>query len=223
MIERIHIVNRLFDDLQSTNSRLDKDKIVAEFLNDYPELKDDWTMILETLDGRHPIGWTFIPTPHVTLLNVQFAGISEVILYLERCIDKTDKACRSAEFFVGTDMGEFIAPIVNRTLRLGIGKSLLSKSDLTPMLAKKYDGSELRRNAVYITEKLDGNRCLAYYDGDRWCFKSRNGKDMKVSFDMTGLPTSYIYDGEVMSTEQTERSRHRCTAILRGEYIKDRR
>ncbi len=222
MIERIRIFEKLFDDLQSTNSRIEKDKIVAEFLSDYPDLKDDWTMILETLDGRHPIGWTFVPTPHVTLLNTQITSISDCIKWLERCIDRTDKACRGAEFFVGKDLGEFIAPIVNRTLRLGIGKSLLSKSDLTPMLAKKYDGSELRCNAVYVTEKLDGNRCLAYYDGDKWQFKSRNGKDMKVNFDMTGLPTEYIYDGEVMSAEQTTRSIDRCNAIInrRGKFLK---
>ena len=50
---------------------------------------------------------------------------------------------------------------------------------------------------------MDGNRCIARFDGERWTFTSRNGKPMHVNFDMTGLPREYIYDGEILSPAQT--------------------
>ena len=121
-----------------------------------------------------------------------------------------------AEEYIGLYIGRFIEPIVNRTLRLGIGKSLLSKKIYTPMLAKKYEGNILS-SPVYITEKLDGNRCIAYYDDDqqKWCYKSRSGKSMNVDFDMSALPKEFIYDGEVMSTAQTQASLDRTEHLLK--------
>lgn len=218
MDERINIFELLFDELQGTNSRIDKDVIINEFKLNYPEFQEDWNMILETLDNRHPIGWTFIP--YKSEDAEYFESITEIITELERVKDVTGLnqiATLYAEKAVGK-YGDFIAPIVNRILRLGIGKSLLTKTDLTPMLAKKYEGNMLH-NDVYITEKLDGNRCIASYDGTQWQFTSRNGKKMNVNFDMTGLPTSFIYDGEVMSEEQTELSRQRCEAIKNCTFI----
>ena len=57
--ERIDVFEKLFDDLMLTSSRNEKEAIVKEFEHYYPQLKEDWDMILETLDGKHPIGWTF--------------------------------------------------------------------------------------------------------------------------------------------------------------------
>lgn len=215
--DRINVFEILFEELQDTNSRIDKEQIIKTFEKNYPELKEDWTVILETLDGKYPIGWTFQPADKM-YKDCTFEKVASMIRYLFNFKDTpgglTAENRRIAERTIG-EHGSFIAPIVNRTLRLGIGKSLLTKSDLTPMLAKKYEGQSLQDD-VYVTEKLDGNRCIAYYDGDKWQFKSRNGKDMKVSFDMTGLPTEYIYDGEIMSVEQTTRSIDRCNAIING-------
>jgi ATP-dependent DNA ligase len=83
------------------------------------------------------------------------------------------------------------------------------------MLAKKYEGGFLTGSFV-VTEKLDGNRCVAAYNKDtlHWEFYSRSGKPMKVDFDMSGFDTDLIYDGEVMSKEQTELSQMRYQAIL---------
>ena len=221
--DRINVFEILFEELQDTNSRIDKEQIIKTFEKNYPELKEDWTVILETLDGKYPIGWTFQPADKM-YKDCTFEKVASMIRYLFNFKDTpgglTAENRRIAERTIG-EHGSFIAPIVNRTLRLGIGKSLLAKSDLTPMLAKKYEGQSLRDD-VYVTEKLDGNRCIASHDGSKWNFTSRNGKDMKVNFDMTGLPTEYIYDGEVMSTEQTTRSIDRCNAIInrRGKFLK---
>ena len=222
--ERVQVFDFLFDTLQSTNSRLAKEQAVKIFEQTYPELKEDWTYILETLDGKHPIGWTFTPrfraiettreyTPYILA-----GGITGLIKMCEYTVDKSHKSTYDTEMAIGI-YGDFLAPIVNRTLRLGIGKSLLAKSDITPMLAKKYEGGFLSGDFV-VTEKLDGNRCVAAFNkaSDQWEFYSRSGKPMKVDFDMSGFDTELIYDGEVMSEAQTNLSVQRHKAICDDVY-----
>ena len=58
--ERVQIFDCCFDLLQSTSGRLAKEQAVTVFERTYPEVKEDWVYILETLDGKHPIGWTFV-------------------------------------------------------------------------------------------------------------------------------------------------------------------
>ena len=212
--ERIAIFEILFEALQSTTSRLEKESEVKIFLATYPELTEDWTYILETLDGKHPIGWTFRPRVNVNEMGRTFTSLKEMIQYCENVPNKTQVFTADRERGINL-YGNFLAPIVNRTLRLGIGKSLLEKSDIAPMLAKKYEGGLLTGDFV-VTEKLDGNRCIAAFNAERnkWEFYSRSGKPMKVDFDMTGLDTGLIYDGEVMSTDQTDLSIKRYESIL---------
>lgn len=218
--ERITAFEILFENLQSTNSRLEKEQTVNIFTRAYPELVDDWTFILETLDGKHPIGWTFTPrfrsvdTVREQMPYVKASTIKDLIKICLSAKDKTFATTYDIEKTIGI-YGEFLAPIVNRTLRLGIGKSLLSKSDISPMLAKKYEGGLLTSEYV-VTEKLDGNRCIAAYNktSQHWEFYSRSGKFLKVDFDMAGFDTDYIYDGEVMSDVQTKLSMSRYQHII---------
>ena len=216
--ERIQTFELFFDALRDTNSRLEKEREVKIFEQTFPEFKEDWIYILETLDGKHPIGWTFKPTfnPIDQYYNARanIHTIKDMIRFCEFADDKSMATTTFKERVIGP-YGYFLAPIVNRTLRLGIGKSLLDKSDITPMLAKKYEGGFLCGDFC-VTEKLDGNRCIAAFNktSNQWEFYSRSGKPMKVDFDMTGLDESYIYDGEVMSLEQTELSDRRYRSIV---------
>ena len=210
--ERILCFGELFNALQSTNSRLEKEREVKLLITAFPELKDDWMYILETLNGQHPIGWTF--RPKYTAPRCEFNTVKDLINHCLGLPSKDVLHTSMVENEIGF-FGEFLAPIVNRTLRLGIGKSLLAKSDITPMLAKKYEGGFLAGDVV-VTEKLDGNRCIAAFNptSDRWEFYSRSGKPMKVDFNMDGFDTNLIYDGEVMSTAQTDLSIKRYESIL---------
>lgn len=206
MQSRIYLFNKLFEHLTSTNSRLEKQYYVDNFVKDYPELVEDWEYILETLDGKHPIGWTFeynlTFSPAETMWYAR--TIKELIEGCEKLKPKNKNNTEGIQKMISS-YGIFLAPIVNRTLKLGIGKSLLEKVDTSPMLAKKYNG-EILRNDIVVTEKLDGNRCIAKFNNDSglWEFKSRNGKLMNVSFNMTGFDTTRIYDGEVMSRRQAD-------------------
>ena len=219
IVERIAAFEGFFSNLQATNSRNDKEYLVKMFRKHLPELNDDLTYIFETLDGRHPIGWTFRAARCPS--GKSWTSIKEMIQFCERIPNRTAVATSIAETELGM-FGAFLEPIVNRTLRLGIGKSQLAKSDVTPMLAKKYQGTILRTDVV-VTEKLDGNRCIARYNpvDERWEFYSRSGKPMKVDFDMTGMNTDLIYDGEVMSETQTALSEKRYLSIVNDTDFKE--
>lgn len=219
ILNKINAFEVLFEELQLTSSYNKKRELVSRFKTLYPGLVDDLNYIFETLDGKHPIGWKFKPSDSIPLR--MFLNVTEMIRYCESAPNKTFSATARVEQDIGV-FGDFLAPIVNRTLRLGIGKSQLAKSDITPMLAKKYQGTALRGD-VFVTEKLDGNRCIAAFNpvSDQWEFYSRSGKPLKVDFDMTGMNTDLIYDGEVMSEVQTALSVKRYLSIVDDDVFNE--
>lgn len=229
LTERCNYFHSIFKDLQATNSIIKKREIVSKI----PEwLEDDFNCILEVLAGKHVFGYSYWPSnvlaynKHIT----EETTIRTVVKFLLTPREMGDLSMDNISYFVHctSPWSWFFEPIVNRTLRLGIGKSILPKDGIAPMLAKKYEGKIKHDYRGYIlTEKLDGNRCIAYYEGEHWVFKSRNGKIMHVDFDMGDLPKDYIYDGEVMSRIQTNASiqLHRhisdCVAAVISPYYKD--
>ena len=204
--ERVKYFENLFEQLQCESSRLGKEYIVSKIP---VELKDDFIFLLEILAGRRKIGWTYTARNYKVPTD-QNQTLMEYIYKNLFIVNKTDVNIARAE--IATSLyGDFIEPIVNRRWRLGIGPSLLEKEKYSPMLAKKFETRFLGiKNAV--TEKLDGNRCIAYYENG-WKYKSRNGKDMAVEFDMSGFDTSHIYDGEILSPIQVEMSNEIVKAV----------
>lgn len=214
--ERIDKLNEIFENLQLTNSYNDKLYIV----NSIPEwLKDDFNCVLEVLDGKYVFGfkmpedYTYGPDKHFDnkILSDNFYTIRDAVNYLlgPSLAHNLSRDCIDYHLeMLGRNLYYFLVPIVNKTLRLGIGRSLLTKDQTAPMLARKYEFGKLEYDpkGYFITEKLDGNRCIAFYWNNKWNFISRNGKPMHVNFDMTGLSRKYVYDGEVLSREQVELS-----------------
>lgn len=204
--ERINYFKRLFNNIQSTTSMNEKRFYVE---NIPAELKEDFEYILEVLAGQHKFGYTY----NAINLNGDHRNenntVKDILQFLQEPMLQKDLSQSNINRYVSMtyEWRDFFEPIVNRTLRLGIGKSVLPKDGLSAMLAKKYDGNiRSCTGGYYITEKLDGNRCIARYDGTRWIFTSRNGKPMNVQFDMTGLPKEYVYDGEILIPPQVKMS-----------------
>lgn len=217
--ERIEHLEKIFDDLQSTSSRIEKEQIIKAIP---AELKEDFQYILEILAGKHKLGYTY------RAITANLGADMYLTKTFREYIEPLFEPMKSNNF---TDMNilqamshcqykqPFIAAIVNRTLRLGIGPSQLPKDGLAPMLAKKLSDVRLREGVYYATEKLDGNRCIARYNGTRWLFTSRNGKPLKVNIDMGDLPTDVVYDGELLSPQQTYDSERASKAIMNGGVI----
>ena len=203
---RIDYFECVFEILESTNSRLEKERIV----NDIPdELREDFDYILECLAGKHKFGYTYYNTTPVINPNVSNLTVKQALEFLQvpTTIKDWSKSTIQRVVEQTTAWYDFFEPIVNRKLRLGIGQSVLSKDALSPMLAKKFEGAaKYDKNGYYITEKLDGNRCIAHFENGNWKFTSRSGKEMHVNFDMSGLDTTLIYDGEILSPEQSKMS-----------------
>ena len=218
--QRFEMFDKIIEDLQSTSSRIEKEQIIKAIP---AELKEDFQYILEILAGKHKLGYTY-DTRYVA--NSIFDGEKEFTFkeYIQplfepmksnnftmiNCINAMSQ-CRYRSYL--------IASIVNRTLRLGIGPSQLPKDGLAPMLAKKFEDIKLMDEVYYVTEKLDGNRCIARYNGSKWIFTSRNGKSLKVDIDMGDLPTDVVYDGELLSPQQTRDSERMYDAIIHGTTV----
>lgn len=204
--ERVNYLQSVFEALENTSSRIYKEQIVA---NIKPEMYDDFKFCLEILAGRRKIGWRY-QVHYYYSDTVEQQTIREYLSPLFAIPNRTEAQMYIVEITTGK-YGEFVEPLVNRKWRLGIGPSLLEKDKYSPMLAKKFETRYLGTRNV-ITEKLDGNRCIAYYENG-WHYKSRNGKDMAVEFDMSGFDTSRIYDGEVLSPSQVQMSEEIAKAV----------
>lgn len=217
--QRFEMFDKIIKDLQSTSSRIEKEQIIKAIP---AELKEDFQYILEILAGKHKLGYTYRMT------RAELGADMYYEMTFKEYIQPLFEPMKSNNF---TDLNtilamnhcqyrqDLIASIVNRTLRLGIGPSQLPKDGLAPMLAKKFEDIKLRDEIYYITEKLDGNRCIARYNGSKWIFTSRNGKSLKVNIDMGDLPTDVVYDGELLSPQQTYDSERMYDAIIYGTAI----
>jgi len=212
LTERVNYLRKMFFDLESTTSRLEKQSIIAKMP---AELNDDFQFCLEILDGRKKLGYTaykirYTPEPDSSsfdMVDTLRKYLSPLWKPLEEG-DLSDNRIHAA-LSLCPYYTLFYVPLVNRLYRLGIGKSILPAAGMAPMLGKKYEGyinNSLIKDGIFLTEKLDGNRCIAYYDGTKWNFQSRNAKPMKVDFDMIDLPTDRVYDGEILSPEQVKLS-----------------
>ena len=204
----------LFQYLERTPSRNLKQYAIDQFRNAMgTQAGDDLNYCLEVLDGRWKTGYTYYRVCSHAPFNKEISDRAlrtDLSLegFLRPVFNPTgrDEATIHMICKAFREFQDFIEPLVNRKWRLGIGKSLLGVKEAAPMLAKKYEVGKLPRSKAgyYITEKLDGNRCIAQWveEQDRWVFTSRSGKEMRVQFNMRDMPKEYIYDGEVLSRDQ---------------------
>ena len=224
--ERIRYLQYVFDLLQSTNSINEKRDIVDCIESD---VKDDFLYCIELLAGKRKIGYTYESyCKEIIATGHEEQSVKEYLepLFKPSKLGDYRESTKQAAISEVRWYPDFVSSIVNRTLRLGIGNCLLEKEVDAPMLAKKYEGKLVTDDMVYVTEKLDGNRCIAKWNGKEWTFTSRNGKAMYIDIDMGALNKDLVYDGEILSKEQTNQSVMRYCAVndskLSREYLKSK-
>lgn len=227
---RIRVIKQLFDSLERTSSRNEKEWLIQSFSREDSQLAADITFALEILDGRHKLGYTFFKTPG-KYREINYEGsLQEFLkpLYEPKFLNKFDEktiliACES----IPPIFQQFVDNLVNRKYRLGIGASQLTKTKISPMLGKKLDFCKLAKssNGYFITEKLDGNRCTSQYNysTDDWEFFSRSGKPLRVKFNMSMFPKDLVFDGEIMQRKALEGSKsqqvfNETSGIINSKY-----
>lgn len=216
LTERVVLMDDILDDIAASNSILYKQRIIEGIPE---ELKDDFECVVECLSGIHKFGYTYYPIDTQGDRRNENNSIRDVIEFLLEPAKQGNLTLRNISMHMSQTYpwADFFEPIVNRTRKIGIGRSILPSDGLSAQLAKKYEGKlGFSKTGYYVTEKLDGNRCIARWDGIKWVFTSRNGKEMHVNFDMSNLPKDFIYDGEILSPEQAAMS----DAIY--NYVKER-
>ena len=207
--ERLKLIHNMCIELSYTSSRIDKEYIVKTYKSKDEQLAQDIDYVFEILSGVHKLGYTFIIDNREAYTEFPIdCTLREYLSHLYN-IHNFDRESVSIMCSKYRSNASYILPIVNRVWRIGINKSQIAKQDTSPMLAKKYEPGKHCTDIneeYYITEKLDGNRCIAKYDeeNNKWIFLSRSGKTLKVNFDMEGLATHFTYDGEILSIDQIE-------------------
>ena len=229
--ERCEKINELFRILEVVSGKLTKEALVNNFRAFYPELNEDLDYCFEVLAGKHKLGYTFIVSSIDKYDDNPECTIKDKIEFL-KTFSSTDDDIYRASISVPLSCRKFIAKLVNREFRLGYSNKHNMITFYSPMLAKKYQET-FKDKDYYIQEKLDGNRCIAYYDYDeeKWCFQSRSGKPLKVEFDMSWVDDWYVehypssqveypvFDGEIMTLEHAgSRDFNRTSGAINGKY-----
>jgi len=208
LINRVQKIEYLFTLMHGENaSQWQKDR-VSKFMLDYPELNDDLDFCFEVLAGKHKLGFTVIDTFELSTIETDFAILSMSIYQFVTMIKKytaTDKSRYRINFIcsiIPIEVRPFMIKLLNREYRLGYSNRGNMVTNFHCMLAKPYPSGINQTKMYYIQEKLNGNRCIAYYKNGHWNFMSRSQKPLKVDFNMMGFDINRVYDGEVMTRDK---------------------
>jgi len=199
-------ISALFDQMDGVQASSWQYHKVHKFKEDHPELISDLNFCFEVLAGKHKLGFTLpvISSPSYHHLYNQATSIKNLHKTLAEYTadDKSEVMIYACASSLPILYRTFLARLFNREYRLGYSNRKAMVTSLHCMLAKKYpDDLPSYPKQYYIQEKLNGNRCIAWFDEDmeQWRFTSRSQKEKEYPFDMSVLDPAYIYDGEVMS------------------------
>lgn len=221
LVNRCKLLNTYFTLLESNNSRLYKEQIVNNIKTRYPKIAEDLDFCFEVLAGKHKLGYTYQLDKNTPDLSETYEDytIKQFVEEL-KSIPPTDSGKISALAKTPEDARLFICLLVNREFRLGYSNKDAMVKDYSPMLAKKYPDN-VHEGDYYIQEKLDGNRCIAYYneDSEKWEFMSRSGKPLKVEFNMSWANKEHIFDGEIMTLGHAgSRDFTKTSGVINGKF-----
>lgn len=201
LVNRCNLLDKYFMQLMATNSRIDKEYIVNDLKTKYPKIVEDLDFCFEVLAGKHKLGYTFV-IDDLPDMSEQFKDytIKQFVNEVLKAKPATDDGKVMAIINTPREARPFICLLVNREYRLGYSNKDAMIKNYSPMLAKKYPEA-VHEGYYYIQEKLDGNRCIAYYNNntEKWEFMSRSGKPLKVEFNMSWASKYHIFDGEIMT------------------------
>lgn len=220
--ESLVIVSEMVERLKETNSTKDKELILSKYKG-FKEIEKFLYYLynphlkygiseskLDEIEGSmknakeefvFPDLYSFLV--HLSISNINDSLRDQIGILLNLIEDKKIK--------------ELIKCLLIKDLKVGLGIKTVNKvfKDLIPthevQLAKKYEpGKTKLKDKFFVTEKLDGIRCTAYFEGNELKIKTRQGKNItglveieKVLMDNKDIWKEYILDGELLSIDST--------------------
>ena len=199
--ERVTLIQTLFNGMDGLNASSFQIAQVKAFRLMHPELNDDLDFCFEVLAGKHKLGYSvyrYLPAHTLETMRDSLTTIKNFYEEILKTDDLSDRNIRVRCSCIPAVIQTFMIKLANREYRLGYTNRNNMVTDKHCMLAKTYP-EHVREGYYFVQEKLNGNRCIAYYEDDQWKFLSRSQKPLNVDFDMTGLDTTRTYDGEIMT------------------------
>lgn len=221
-----------FEEIKNTSGRIDKANITKElWLEDSPYFKRTITFLLDTFVvtniATKKLNSKIIADRTVTdlvdlyeffdYLEYQSTGKHEDVMIVNQFIDKFDDE----------DNKQFLRDLATKSYKLGLTAKTLNEivgeevlTVFACQLAKKYEEKTIksleklakkqaRPLEFATTQKLDGFRCLSYYNNGKILFFSRQGKaieglnDLEVAVrewrEKAKIPNCVVLDGELLS------------------------
>ena len=203
-------IRALFELLDGENASNWQVRMVEQFRKSTPELNDDLDFCFEVLAGMHKLGFTVnineLDKLKLIRYSTVYAGVESIRELYNRISklttkDKSGYMLHIANNGLPEEYADFWTKLFNREYKLGYSNRKNMVTNLHCMLAKKYPEGVTTIKQYYIQEKLNGNRCIAWYDETqgKWRYTSRSQKEKSYPFDMSKLDKNFVYDGEVMS------------------------
>lgn len=210
-------VLRVLDDIADTNSRIEKEEIIARNISE-PLFK----MVLKSAtDPFRTYGIAKMPDAKIGLHEKKDLHIGSSFWMTLRSLQSRDlsgndaiAAVQSIMEISSPESAEVIKRILTKDLRAGISSSTINKvlpgtvPSFACMLAHKYEAERIKTWPQIVEPKLDGVRVLAFVSETGIAFMSRSGKPftafdhfgpmlMKVHQDIYG--GDFVFDGEMVS------------------------
>lgn len=219
LTESLVKVSEMVESLKQTNSTKDKELILSRYKN-FREVE----RFLDYLYNPHlkygvsesKLEEIISSTKNVTENEFLFPDLYPFLIHLSMSNINDDLRNQIGILLNGIKdekTKELVKCLLIKDLKVGLGVKTVNKvfKGLIPthevQLAKKYEpGKTKLKDKFYITEKLDGIRCTAYFEGDELKIKTRQGKDItglveieKVLMDKKEEWKKNILDGELVS------------------------
>lgn len=216
--ESLVIVSEMVERLKETNSTKDKELILSKY-EGFKEV-EKFLYYLYNPHLKYGISESKLDEIEGSMKNVKeefvFPDLYSFLVHLS--ISNINDDLRGQigillNLIEDNKIKELVKCLLIKDLKVGLGIKTVNKvfKDLIPthevQLAKKYEpGKTKLKDKFFVTEKLDGIRCTAYFEGNELKIKTRQGKDIvglveieKVLVDQKETWKENILDGELIS------------------------
>lgn len=211
-------IKTIFDQLQSTNSRKEKERILL----DNKDNQDFKTVLHFLLNSYITTGISAkkIAKELNIGISVRIGTLFELLDYIQSNNTGRDVDVAVCQQFMGKfpdELSSFVSDLITKSLKIGIDAKTVNKAygkgfipTFECMLAEKYfeNTKKVENKEFTLTLKLDGIRCLLIKDNGKVSLFSRQGQPIEGLSDIesavAAIPVDdFVIDGELLIQDIT--------------------